>query len=104
MNNYVAKNRGFAFIEYEENEDAESAIDNFDEGELFGKIVKVKPAKPYKPKSYYTKPVWHSEEWQKKNNEEYNWRERMKKEKQRKRDDLEKQKEDDKKKKYPNKK
>lgn len=79
--NYTAKNRGFAFIEYEENEDAESAIDNFDEGELFGKIVKVKPAKPYKPKSYYTKPVWHSEEWQKKNNEEYNWRERMKKEK-----------------------
>lgn len=59
----LEKNRGFAFIEYEDIEDAEAAIDNYDEGELFGKIVKVKPAKPYKPKSFYSKPVWHSEDW-----------------------------------------
>ncbi|CAK91255.1 unnamed protein product (macronuclear) [Paramecium tetraurelia] len=94
------KNRGFAFIEYEDIEDAEAAIDNYDEGELFGKIVKVKPAKPYKPKSFYTKPVWHSEDWQRKNNEEYTYKERVRREKQKKRDEEERKKEEEKAKKY----
>lgn len=72
-NFFLEKNRGFAFIEFEEIEDAEQAMDNFDESELFGsvsltfhflgKIVKVKPAKPYKPKSFFNKPIWQTEEW-----------------------------------------
>ncbi|KAM3136372.1 hypothetical protein pb186bvf_011507 [Paramecium bursaria] len=94
------KNQGFAFVEYEDIDDAEAAIDNWDDGELFGKIIKVKPAKPYKPKSYFSKPVWHSEEWQQKNNEDYNWRERQRKEKLKKKEELQAQKEEEKKKKW----
>ncbi len=32
------KPRGFAFIEFEEEGDADSAIDNFDDAEIFGRI------------------------------------------------------------------
>lgn len=59
----LGRPRGFAFVEYEDNEDAEAAIDNFDETELFGRIVKVKPAKPYKDYRFQNKAVWHNEEW-----------------------------------------
>lgn len=56
------KHRGFAFIEYEEAEDSLSAIDNLDEGEFQGKIIRVKKARPIKQKQ--SRPVWHNEAWQ----------------------------------------
>lgn len=41
--------RGFAYVEFEDPDDATEAIDNMDQSELFGKILKVSPAKA--PKS-----------------------------------------------------
>jgi RNA recognition motif-containing protein len=41
--------RGFAYIEFEDPEDAKEAIDNMDHAELFGRVLKVSAAKA--PKS-----------------------------------------------------
>jgi RNA recognition motif-containing protein len=41
--------RGFAYVEFEDAEDAKEAIDNMDQAELFGRVIKVSAAKA--PKS-----------------------------------------------------
>lgn len=41
--------RGFAYVEYEDAEDAKEAIDNMDQSEFFGRVLKVSAAKA--PKS-----------------------------------------------------
>ncbi|KAG9249045.1 hypothetical protein BJ878DRAFT_451290 [Calycina marina] len=40
--------RGFGYVEFEDPEDVKDAIDNMDQSELFGKVIKVNPAKPPK--------------------------------------------------------
>lgn len=40
--------RGFGYIEFEDAEDAKEAIDNMDQAELFGRVMKVSAAKPQK--------------------------------------------------------
>eukprot|EP01097_Dermamoeba_algensis_P006040 TRINITY_DN3803_c0_g1_i1.p1 TRINITY_DN3803_c0_g1~~TRINITY_DN3803_c0_g1_i1.p1 ORF type:complete len:132 (+),score=48.32 TRINITY_DN3803_c0_g1_i1:116-511(+) len=40
------KNRGFAFIEFEESEDAAAALENMNDAELFGKILKINYSRP----------------------------------------------------------
>jgi len=45
------KNRGFAYIEFEEAEDAKEAIDNMDQSELLGRTLRVAQAKPQKDHS-----------------------------------------------------
>jgi RNA recognition motif-containing protein len=40
--------RGFGYVEFEAAEDAKEAIDNMDQSELFGRTIKVAPAKPMK--------------------------------------------------------
>lgn len=40
--------RGFGYIEYEDPEDTFDAINNMDQSELFGKVIKVNAAKPTK--------------------------------------------------------
>jgi len=37
--------RGFAYVEFEDVEDAKEAIDNMDQSELFGRVIKVSAAK-----------------------------------------------------------
>lgn len=41
--------RGFAYVEFEDADDAKDAIDNMDQSELFGRLIRVSAAKP--PKS-----------------------------------------------------
>ncbi|QPG94574.1 hypothetical protein C2857_006407 [Epichloe festucae Fl1] len=58
--------RGFAYVEFEDPEDAKEAIDNMDQSEFFGKILKVSQAKA--PKSAdeglgSKKAVWEQEGW-----------------------------------------
>ena len=57
------KHRGFAFIEYELPEDAQAAIDNMHDSELFGRTLRVNLAKPLRIKEGSTRPVWADEEW-----------------------------------------
>ena len=40
--------RGFGYVEFEVPADAQEAIDNMDQSELFGKVIKVAHAKPQK--------------------------------------------------------
>lgn len=47
--NSTDPHRGFAYVEFQDSADAKEAIDNMDQSEFFGKILKVSPAKP--PKS-----------------------------------------------------
>ncbi|CAH1771454.1 5182_t:CDS:1, partial [Entrophospora sp. SA101] len=42
------QHRGFGFIEFEEAEDAQAAIDNMNLSELYGKVIKVNLARPMK--------------------------------------------------------
>lgn len=43
--NSTDPHRGFAYVEFEDAEDAKEAIDNMDQAELFGRVIKVNPAK-----------------------------------------------------------
>lgn len=47
--NTTEPHRGFAYVEFEDADDAKEAIDNMDQSEFFGKVIKVTPAKA--PKS-----------------------------------------------------
>jgi len=47
----VDPHRGFGYIEFELAEDAREAIDNMDQSELFGRVIKVAAAKPQKDAS-----------------------------------------------------
>jgi RNA recognition motif-containing protein len=40
--------RGFGYVEFEDEDDAKEAIDNMDQSELVGKVIKVSAAKPQK--------------------------------------------------------
>ena len=57
------KHRGFAFIEFELQEDAQAAIDNMNDGEMFGRALRVNFAKPMKITEGTTRPVWANDEW-----------------------------------------
>ena len=43
--------RGFGYVEFEEAVDAKEAIDNMDQSELFGRVIKVAMAKPERKES-----------------------------------------------------
>ncbi|EEU46298.1 uncharacterized protein NECHADRAFT_99935 [Fusarium vanettenii 77-13-4] len=58
--------RGFAYVEYEDAADAKEAIDNMDQSEFFGRILKVSQAKA--PKSAdeglgSKTAIWEKEGW-----------------------------------------
>lgn len=57
------KHRGFAFIEFENAEDAAAAIDNMNDSELFGRTIRVNLAKPQRIKEGSTRPVWSEDTW-----------------------------------------
>jgi len=57
------KHRGFAFIEFEMPEDAQAAIDNMNDSELFGRTLRCNLAKPMKIKEGSSRPIWASDEW-----------------------------------------
>jgi len=57
------KHRGFGFIEFESEADAMAAIDNMNDGELFGRTIRVNFARPPKPNERSSRPVWADDEW-----------------------------------------
>eukprot|EP01017_Pseudomicrothorax_dubius_P031801 TRINITY_DN4097_c0_g3_i8.p1 TRINITY_DN4097_c0_g3~~TRINITY_DN4097_c0_g3_i8.p1 ORF type:complete len:134 (+),score=19.84 TRINITY_DN4097_c0_g3_i8:101-502(+) len=57
------KSRGYGFVEFDEVEDAEHAQFNLDEAEVYGRVIKVRYAKPTKKKPISSKPVWEDPNW-----------------------------------------
>ncbi|KAK4337282.1 hypothetical protein RND71_043280 [Anisodus tanguticus] len=57
------KHKGFCFIEFEESEDAASAIENMNDAEICGKTIKVNLAKPLKSKDTSSKAIWQDDQW-----------------------------------------
>lgn len=57
------KHRGFAFIEFENAEDAAAAIDNMNDSELFGRTIRVNIAAPQRIKEGSTRAVWSEDTW-----------------------------------------
>lgn len=67
MENGSMKHRGFAFVEYELIEDAEHALFNMNNAELYGRVLKLSYAKPQALAR--NKAVWEVLEEQEKNGE-----------------------------------
>uniref|UniRef100_A0A1I8HII8 Peptidyl-prolyl cis-trans isomerase E n=1 Tax=Macrostomum lignano TaxID=282301 RepID=A0A1I8HII8_9PLAT len=61
-----SKHRGFAFVEFESAEDAAAAIDNMNEGELYGRTLRVNIARPVRIREGWGRPVWSDDNWLKK--------------------------------------
>ncbi|KAJ4412556.1 hypothetical protein N0V82_008733 [Gnomoniopsis sp. IMI 355080] len=64
--NTTEPHRGFAYVEFEDADDAKEAMDNMDQSELFGRVIKVTAAKA--PKSAdeglgSKKALWEQESW-----------------------------------------
>lgn len=57
------KHRGFAFIEFELQEDAQAAIENMNDSELYGRTLRVNLAKPMRLRENSSRPVWADDEW-----------------------------------------
>ena len=58
--------RGFGYVEFEIAADAREAIDNMDQSEFFGRIIKVAPAKPQKDSNEglgSKTAIWETEGW-----------------------------------------
>lgn len=55
--------RGFAFVEYDEESDAEHAIFNMHNSELGNKIIRVEAARPIRDKELLNKPIWADEDY-----------------------------------------
>ncbi|KKP07406.1 RNA recognition domain-containing protein [Trichoderma harzianum] len=64
--NSTDPHKGFAYVEYEDSADAKEAIDNMDQSEFFGRVIKVSQARA--PKSAdeglgSKKAIWEQESW-----------------------------------------
>ncbi|KAF2190781.1 putative peptidyl prolyl cis-trans isomerase cyclophilin [Zopfia rhizophila CBS 207.26] len=58
--------RGFGYVEFEHATDAKEAIDNMDQSELYGRVIKVAAAKPQKDQTEglgSKTAVWEQEGW-----------------------------------------
>lgn len=55
----LGKHRGFGFVEYEDEDDANQAIDNMHESELYGRVITVNLARtPARKPGEGTRAVW----------------------------------------------
>ncbi|KAI9792440.1 MAG: hypothetical protein M1816_002324 [Peltula sp. TS41687] len=62
--------RGFGYVEFELPEDAKEAMDNMDQSELYGRVIKVAAAKPQKEANEglgSKTAIWEQEGWLAKN-------------------------------------
>ena len=57
------KHKGFAFVEFEEKDDAASAIENMNDAEICGRTIRVNLAKPLRATEASTRAVWQSDQW-----------------------------------------
>ena len=59
-------NRGFGFVEFEHMDDANEAVDNLDDSEMFGRTLRVAIARPQQIKEGWGRPIWSDDNWIKK--------------------------------------
>ena len=59
----LEKFRGFAFVEFDEREDASAAIDNYDKSDFLERTIRVRRARPVDQKPNYHKAVWANDDW-----------------------------------------
>ena len=50
-------------MEYEEHQDAADAMDNMNDAEIYGHVIKVTPAKAVKMHTYTKRPIWEQEDY-----------------------------------------
>eukprot|EP00744_Colponema_vietnamica_P008697 GILI01012398.1.p2 GENE.GILI01012398.1~~GILI01012398.1.p2 ORF type:complete len:132 (-),score=44.52 GILI01012398.1:34-429(-) len=62
----TSKHRGFAFVEFEDVDDASHAVENMHESELFGKVIKVNVSSQAQLRKSASKAVWADDEYYKK--------------------------------------
>lgn len=55
--------RGFAFVEFEEEDDATEAIFNLHNSELEGTVLRVEAARAQRSKEFLNRPIWADEEY-----------------------------------------
>lgn len=58
----VVKHKGYGFVEFEEPEDCDQAIDNMHEAEVFGNVIKVQKAR--KNAGPLNRAIWEDKEYQ----------------------------------------
>jgi peptidyl-prolyl isomerase E (cyclophilin E) len=63
MDYQAGTNKGFAFLEFDDADDAKEAIYNMDGAELFGKSLTVNVAREEKMQLGDSKAVWSNEQW-----------------------------------------
>lgn len=64
--NSTESHRGFGYVEFEDPADAKEAIENMDQAELFGKVIRVSMSKPQKNASEglgSKTAIWEQEGW-----------------------------------------
>jgi|SaaInlStandDraft_6_1057023.scaffolds.fasta_scaffold213365_1 peptidyl-prolyl isomerase E (cyclophilin E) len=55
---YIEKKKGYGFVEFAEEVDAAAAIDNMNDAELFGNVIKVNIARTQHVSSESSKAIW----------------------------------------------
>jgi RNA recognition motif-containing protein len=61
----LERHKGFGFVEYEEYEDCLHAIENMNDAELCGRVLRVSFARPQRFKEGTGKPIWMEENYHK---------------------------------------
>lgn len=55
--------KGFAFVEYDEEEDAQHAVFNMHNSEFQGRVIRVEIARPMKTRDVLNRPIWADERY-----------------------------------------
>jgi peptidyl-prolyl isomerase E (cyclophilin E) len=61
----LERHKGFGFVEYEEYDDCLHAIENMNDAELCGRVIRVSFARPQRFKEGNQKPIWMEEDYHK---------------------------------------
>jgi len=63
IDHVTEKMRGYAFVEFDEVDDAKAAIDNYDQTEFLERTIRVRKSKPNDMKPNYHDAVWRNDDW-----------------------------------------
>ena len=67
---FLERHKGFGFVEFEDYEDCLHAIENMNDAELCGRVLRVSFARPQRFKEGTQKPIWMEEDYHRMKEEE----------------------------------